>query len=191
MVKLYLNEKKAFRSVFTDYMEIIDMRFENNRLSYLVIYNYGCCAETVQFERHFAVDSLFHIRLVLQRAILQGMSVGNDNYAKPEGFFDHPIKFKVLNANYALRYAPAIVDTLPLEVDFDGRDNGKGNIIALYPASSRGVAWAYKKDNTGREWWLVEMEPAVFLPFKRFWDYDDKLTHYYGWMSSRFVEKLP
>ena len=191
MVHFYLNRKYKMEWVFTDYQYLMDMQFRNNTLLSFVIFNQGCCAETVEFERHFAVDSLFHCRLTIQRAILQGMKVSDRHYGHPDGFFDRPVKFRILNPEYTLRYSPGIIDTLPDDVDFTERDKKNGNIIARYPTGSRGFAWAYKKDTTGREWWLVEMEPAVFLSYKMFYDYDDKLTHYYGWMSSRFLEKLP
>jgi len=53
------------------------------------------------------------------------------------------------------------------------------------------LAWAYKTDATGRVWWLVEMEAMVYLEFSKFWDYDSNFTHYYGWMSSRFLQRKP
>jgi hypothetical protein len=191
MVNFYLNRKKRFELIFTDYEKILDLNFLNNKLNAVVIWNYGCCAETVEFERHFQVDPLsFKFNFIVQRAILQGMDVFESHYSKPDGFFSQPVKFRITNQEYALRYSPAISDTVPRDVDIIEKDN-KGNIIALYNAGSRGYAWAYKTDETGKTWWLVEMEPAVFLSFSRFWDYDEKLTHYYGWMSSRFLEKLP
>jgi len=190
IVEFYLNRKKKFDKVFSDYERLLDLIFQNKRLTYLVIDNYGCCAETVNFERHFFVDENFQFRLVIQRAILKGMELGEDHYARPDGWFDQPVKFRILNSQYALRYTPEITNKTP-DIKYLDDDTSKGNIIALYPAGNRGIAWGYKKDTTGREWWLVEMEPAVFLPYKMYYDYDDKLTHYYGWMSSRFVERLP
>lgn len=190
IVEMYLNKKKKFEKVFSDYERLTDLAFQNKKLVYFVIDNYGCCAEVVNFERHFLVDENFKCRLIIQRAILEGMKVGNEGFIHPDGYFDQPIKFRILNSGYALRYAPEISDSTPPEV-YMAKDSTKGNILALYPAGYHGIAWGYKKDTTGREWWLVEMEPAVFLPFNVYYDYDDKLTHYYGWMSSRFVERLP
>jgi hypothetical protein len=191
VVTFYLNKKRNFLAVFDDVMVVKDLVYQDKKLQSFVIVNYGCCAETVEFERHFSVDSLFHCHLVIQRAILQGMEVNDKHFGHPDGYFDSPVKFRVKNAEYALRYGPAITDTLPADADLTEKNDKKGDIIAQYPEGSRGYAWAYKKDDTGREWWLVEMEPAVFLSFNRFWDYDNKLTRYFGWMSSRFLEKLP
>jgi len=191
VLHFYLNQRHGFRQAFVGQQYLIDLHYTAGRVSSFVISDPGCCAEIVEFERHFSVDTSFQCKLVLQRAILQGMSVGSDNYATPDGFFPQPVKFRIQQQQYALRYTPEIVDTLPNSLDLDNRERINGNIIAIYPAGYKGYAWAYKKDRTGREWWLVEMDPAVFLPFSRYWDYDDKLTHYFGWMSSRFVEKLP
>ena len=187
MVQFYLNRQYSMEKVYKDFMNIIDWKFDNNRLSSVVIFNPGCCAETVQFERHIRFDGAFKPEVTLQRAILIGMDVFEKDFPTPEGYFPQPVPFKTLNEEYSLRYSPVITDSVPLTW---GDDEKKGNIIALYPKGSRGIAWAYKKDDIGREWWLVEMQPQVFLSFSRYWDYDDQLTHYYGWMSSRFLEKL-
>lgn len=189
-VDFFINEKKKFRQAFSTYRELCELQYTAGKLSSFVVYDPGCCDPTVEFERQFVVDSLFHCKLNRQRAIIVGSNVREKGYTSPDGFFDHPIRFKTMNPKYALRYAPEISNKVP-EVDFDAKDSGKGNIMAKYPSGFQGIAWAYKKDATGREWWLVEMEPAFHLEFNRFWDLDDEFTHYYGWMSSRFVERLP
>lgn len=191
MVEFYLNKKKGFKLLFTDYEKLLDLKFQNGKLSSAVIWNYGCCDATVEFERHFTVDtSSWKFNLLTQRAILTGMDVFDKFAARPDGFFDQPIKFRINNPEYALRYSPAISDTVPSEIA-EGKKEDKGNIIALYKAGNEGLAWAYKTDATGRVWWLVEMEAMVYLEFSKFWDYDYNFTHYYGWMSSRFLQKLP
>jgi hypothetical protein len=190
-VDFFINEKKKFRKAFSTYQELLELQYTAGKVSSFVVYDPGCCDPTVEFERQYSVDSLFHCKLTRQRGIIVGSSIRESGYTYPDGFFDQPIRFKTINPNYALRYAPEISMKVPTYVDFDSRDSSRGNIMAEYPSGFQGVAWAYKKDATGREWWLVEMEPAFHLEFNRFWDLDDEYTHYYGWMSSRFVERLP
>jgi len=188
MIIMFVNEKKNFKEVFYGSQHIVEMNYSSNRLSSFITYDQGCCDPTVEFDRHFSVDTGFHCRLTRQRAIIVGSHIGESGYTTPDGFFDQPIRFKTLNDHYALRYAPIITDKQP-DVDFD--EKTKGNIIAEYYKDFEGTAWAYKKDNTGREWWLVEMDPTFALEYNLFWDLDDQHTNYFGWMSSRFVEKLP
>ena len=188
MIIMFVNEKKSFKEVFYGSQHIVEMNYSSNRLSSFITYDQGCCDPTVEFDRHFSVDTGFHCRLTRQRAIIVGSYIGESGYTTPDGFFDQPIRFKTLNDHYALRYAPIITDKQP-EVDFD--EKTKGNIIAEYYKDYEGTAWAYKKDNTGREWWLVEMDPTFALEYNLFYDLDDQHTNYFGWMSSRFVEKLP
>jgi len=131
-VPLYHRFVEGLDPKLSDYERILDLTFQNKKLTYFAIDNYGCCAEVVSFERHFLVDADFKCKLVIQRAILEGMKIGDRKNIMPDGYFDQPIKFRILNPRYALRYAPEISDSTPP---------------------------GYKKDTTGREWWLVEMDP--------------------------------
>lgn len=188
MIDMFLNEGKRFKGVFSGSQHIVEMNYISDRLSSFITYDQGCCDPTVEFDRHFDVDTGFHCRLTRQRAIIAGSHIGESGYTTPDGFFDKPIRFKTLNDHYALRYAPVITGKKP-DVDFD--EETKGNIIAEYYKDYEGTAWAYKKDSTGREWWLVEMDPTFALEYNLFYDDNDQHTNYFGWMSSRFVEKLP
>jgi hypothetical protein len=190
-VDFFINDKKKFRKAFSTYQNLMELQYAAGKVSSFVVYDPGCCDPTVEFERKFSVDSLFHPKLIRQRAIMVGSRWDEEGFTTPDGFFDHPIRFKTTNPKYALRYSPEISNKQPSYLDLDARDTTGGNIMAEYPSGSQGLAWAYKKDATGREWWLVEMEPAFYLAFNRFWNLDDEYTHYYGWMSSRFVERLP
>jgi hypothetical protein len=188
-VDIYINRQWRMEKVFSDFMRIKDLAFVDKRLQSLVIYNTGCCAEFVMFERLYKVDKNYKFTLARQRAIINGMEASDKDHAAPDGFFEEPLRFKTINDNYTLRYAPEISDEKPLNLDIDDKD-ARGNIIGVYPKGAEGIAWAYKKDATGREWWLVEMAPRTGLSFTLYRDEDDFPTHYYGWMSSRFVEKL-
>jgi hypothetical protein len=189
MVDIYIHRQWRMEKIFSDYMRIKDLAFTNKQLSGLVIYNTGCCAEFVMFERHYATDSKFKFTLARQRAIMAGMDASAEKHARPDGFFEKPFRFKITNEGYTLRYAPEISNTKPLALDIEDKD-AKGNILATYAKDAEGIAWGYKKDATGREWWLVEMDPQSILSFSLYRDDNDSPTHYYGWMSSRFVEKI-
>jgi hypothetical protein len=111
---------------------------------------------------------------------------------KPDSFFVEPISFQTLNENYSLRYEPITTDEVPpvLHQAVDNEKSLRGNVTAVYPKGAIGKAWARKKDSTGREWWLVEMEPLKYLSFDAYYSLDDFPTHYIGWMSSRFVKRI-
>jgi hypothetical protein len=187
-VQFYLNRRHKMDQVFDGFQHVLYMRFADNKLKEFVLFNPGCCAENVLLEQHYTVDASMHSKLVLQRAILIGMSVFDKQYIKPDDFFEQPFSFKTVNAGYALRYTPEFSNDPPGIPDADS--SNKGNIIALYPKGSKGKAWGYKKDKTGREWWLVEMNPASKLPFSQYRLQYEIPTHFFGWMSSRFLEKL-
>ncbi|MFT3825749.1 MAG: hypothetical protein QM731_17645 [Chitinophagaceae bacterium] len=192
IVVLYLNRKNKFEQILTEFTHLLDLQFNGHNLIAATTINYGCCDEVIHFERHYSFDAALNSKLILQRASIQGMDAHDDDYKTPEHFFETPVKFKTLNEEYALRYSPNLNnDTLegPFSL-FNDEPEPKGNVIALYPKGSRGIAWAYQKDSTGREWWLVEMFPQI-LTTSRYYSLDDKLTNNFGWMSSRFVEKLP
>jgi len=184
-VTFYLNTGKQLEGIETQNGYVWDLKFKENKLSSFVIYNPGCCAETIEFERHYNVSPLFKCKLEWQVSIIQGM-----NKFEPDSFFQKPFQFQTLNEDYSLRYEPRISDQVPNEISEGARGPYHGNSTALYPKGSIGTAWATKKDSTGREWWLVEMEPLKYLKFDAYYSLDDFPTRYIGWMSSRFVKKL-
>jgi hypothetical protein len=184
---IYYNHGNGMEEVFYDYSTIIEWKFEDRHLRSIAIYHPGCCGDGMDTERFYSVDSILNFELVRQRAILKGMNRPGYGYVQPDGYFKTPIRFKTINNDYALRFSPEITDKRP---DFDF-DSTKGNIITLFPKGATGIAWAHKKDATGRDWWLVEMEPQSNLSYNLYYDEDDKPTWYYGWMSSRFLEKTP
>lgn len=104
----------------------------------------------------------------------------------PLRFYDTPILFNVVNERYTLRATPVI----------DNASNNdfidvKGNVIAEYPKGTIGIALADKEDDTGRVWWFV----IVFnntKPLNSIFHAGNNPGDYYsfGWMSSRYLEKI-
>lgn len=187
MVHIYMHRQFRMEKVFGDIMTILAWTFTDKKLRSIVTYDYGCCAEVVNLEKHYTVDAKFNFSLARQRAILSGMVVDDDDSQTPDKFFEKPLRFKTINKDYALRFSPEISDELPYGLE---EKNNKGNIISLYPQGAEGIAWGYKKDSTGREWWLVEMAPQKRLSFTQYWHSYEEPTYQYGWMSSRFLERL-
>lgn len=118
----------------------------------MVIYSPACCGGAVDTERHYRVDSILNFELVRQRAIIAGMNIRGEGYVEPDEFFKQPVRFKTINNDYAMRYSPEISGKLPTIDD----PLLKGNIMAIFPKGTSGIAWARKTDATGREWWLDE-----------------------------------
>jgi hypothetical protein len=189
MVQIFIHRGWRMEKVFVDMQSITQLEFTNRQLSGVVIYDPGCCAETVTTERHFQVDPQFRFRLTGQRAVLSDMETYYGFEEDPLRLFSKPIHFKTANADYAMRYSPEISDQRPAIFSLD--EPARGNIIAIFPKGAHGIAWGYKKDKTGREWWLVEMDPLNNLSFHKFWHYEKEPTRYCGWMSSRFLERTP
>jgi hypothetical protein len=183
---IYYNHGIEMEEIFYDHNNLVDLKFNGKNLSSLVIYRFGCCSGFVETERHYSVNSLFNFQLVRQREIIVGMNGGVKEYVAPDEYFKQPIRFKTINNEYAMRFSPGITDKPPAIDD----PMLKGNIIAMFPKGASGIAWAKKTDATGREWWLVEMEPQASLAYTVFYDEEDKPTWYYGWMSSRFLERI-
>ena len=99
------------------------------------------------------------------------------------------IPFIVKNDKYRLRSEPKI-DNVEIKPPYK-----LGNLIAEFAEGDTGYALAEKKDETGRIWWFVIMDNNI----KKDWNVYLHTDHEYenqrnmkvfGWISSRFVEKL-
>jgi hypothetical protein len=100
-----------------------------------------------------------------------------------------PKRFKITQEKYRLRRSPEVVDSLDtLASEQDGKAV-YGNILAEFPSSVTGTAFAEYQDKTGRVWWLVMIDRNAPILTSRF--YDDANAYRLGWMSSRFLEPLP
>lgn len=194
-VIFYINTGTEFKEFFRNqhyfnHQHLAEICFQEKHLSSFTLYDEGCCNPDVEIEKHYAAGSNLQTRLSLQRAIIVGMRENNLTYRNAIVEFENPVHFKVLSEGYSMRLTPEIIDSIPIWSNLENI-KGKGNIIAVYPKEAPGRAWASTTDKTGRQWWLVEMEPAVNLSFSRFWDADHEPTHYFGWMSNRFLEVMP
>jgi len=104
---------------------------------------------------------------------------------KPKTYFEKPIKFKIQNSDYKLRFAPEIDDSTNYNIS-----NSKGNTVAFLDKEMNGTAYASKVDKTGRIWWYVEMMPNSAIRSDLLSnEYNSQSNHIIGWLSSRFIVK--
>jgi hypothetical protein len=92
----------------------------------------------------------------------------------------------VLNDKYYLRLTPEI-DTVD---QVFAEDMQPDNIIAEFKKGTRGTAYGQSKDETGRVWWFVEINPNDKPVKSFFYDVNEKPTKLKGWMSSNYLKKL-
>jgi hypothetical protein len=148
----------------------------------LIIKNYPCCAEIVSVIETYApieINGEFKYILKTKYSYLD-----LEKSIFPKIYFDNPIQFKTINDKYSLRFRPEIDDTTEYIYDF------KGNISAIYPKGSLGVAIAGTEDNTGRIWWFVYMKNNL-IPLSNNLNKgsnNDFPYYSYGWISKRYIE---
>jgi hypothetical protein len=177
-VVFLINNKNGYKVLYEDYTNLRELKIENNRLVYYTILDLGCCAEYRRLETKYWIDKDLNRFQIYTRA--------TTNYTEfPNTYFDKPIKFVVTNDIYKMRSSPIVDDTSRITYDTIS------NVTSTYLKSSIGYAWAEKKDNTGRVWWFVEMEPcnnqinsklnytADLLPIRNL-----------GWMSSKYLNEI-
>lgn len=180
MVQISLNVNSVFKTKFTDFINLIDLKFDNGKLSELTIHDPGCCGAIMEYDIKYQCitgkDSI-------DCWIVELIEYHNET-TKPDKYFEKPKKFEVVNTPYTLRITPGI-DTNAYYFP----DETKGNVIKIYSAGDKGVAFAEKSDETGRIWWYVIMDRKKKTDGKirSREDYEPKLK---GWMSSRYLKKI-
>lgn len=108
--------------------------------------------------------------------------VGTEDIEVPKQFTSPRRRFTVDRDGYLLRSNPEI-DT-----------SSYGNQIAVYPRAARGIAYAERRDATGRVWWFVRMDGRTPPTKARPREEDPSSpvrTDRVGWMSSRFLTPVP
>ncbi len=180
----FINNQGNFTKILDLFGEIVEMRRDEPYLplSFKLI-DYPCCENyTYSVETYVpTLDVKGNFRFKLSNKI---------NYIRgtefPLQFYDKPILFNVVNEKYALRSSPVIDSTSSNDfIDMEG------NAIAEYTKGTIGIALADKEDNTGRIWWFV----IVFnntKPLNTIFHSGNNPGDYYsfGWMSSRYLEKI-
>lgn len=175
---ILINQGSVFKKIFNENGHPEKLEFDSLRyLRSFTIMDRGCCGEYIENQTRYVVDDLLKVSKDFRRSIVVRTE-------KPKSRFDNSINFKTLNDSYTLR-STTVIDNKPGSICGDSR---KGNIVAVYPKGSEGIAWAEKKDETGRIWWFVEMDPSSNLKDNIVDGLDGKSSRIVGWISSRFVE---
>ena len=161
---------------------IVDIS-NNKKPSEFIVLDYSCCGGYVTHLETFQYNSkLESFEIVKSLAKI-------DETVLPKTQIE-PVKFKVLNEKYNLRFSPEIVTGLKSgSFDFDPIENQ--NIIAVYSTGDTGTAIAESIDETGRVWWFVIMDSYPDKSKSVFYKGNNKFDSYnpVGWISNRFVEK--
>jgi hypothetical protein len=193
MVEIFLNTgKEGYKQVFEDRQGIVRMDFENNQLYKLYVTNWGCCDDYQIIKKIYTVSFSKTTEPVFKQ-VYQSFSILEAS--EPDSLFDKPFRFMILNDNYNLRSDPGVDDSTREHWDTDSASQasgrGHGNLIAVLPENTQGTAVGWKKDDTGRVWWYVEIDAQYKLRKNAFYQNENTFpTKAVGWISSRFVKKL-
>jgi hypothetical protein len=168
---LIINNNGHFVKMFETMQNITHVKFVDGKMVKLLISNPGCCADNsvVDYEYDVSYKSahapVFNLR----------NSVGyTKSYEIPSVKYRTPIRFK------------AIADGLSLRdccFEYDGEHpsyGDKGNMIAIYPKHSMGVAIGEKVEN-GTAWVLVLMNKENKITQTQFDIFTEQPTQVYGW----------
>jgi len=196
-IVIFINTGNSFTEIFFDHQEIYKMVFKNGKVHRLYIKSGGCCCDYIEANKVYEVDyssELPKIHLINQTQYVIEFYInrwGIDTSNKveyPSKYFHKPVKFKVLNNKYNIRFSPTIKDIPEIQVC---GEVSNGNSLGKIKAGSIGYALAEKTDSTGRIWWFVAMNPNT--KFYKSLYYDDKKrpnSYKLGWISSRFVKEI-
>jgi len=197
MVEVFINTGNDYKEVLEEMQGIVKIDWESKKITRLYITNWGCCDDyRVENKIYAVVFDKSNMPTFTQ--VYQSANIFKA--PKPDRLFDSPFRFEVLNTYYKLRSEPVIDDSTVKHWNADsaaeasGLNYGKGygNGVALLPKNARGTAIGWKADNTGRVWWYVEIDAQYALQKNAFDFGQDKFpTKSIGWLSSRFVQKLP
>ncbi|HVX50283.1 MAG TPA: hypothetical protein VHB48_08990, partial [Chitinophagaceae bacterium] len=159
-VEIYMFTNGRYVKVLEEYEGVLLMTFKNNRLVKIVVSNWGCCDDYINFDKTFDVsinkEGALHFTLVLQTAsAFQG--------TLPDSLFETPVAFEVLNDACKLRSRPVLDDTSYEPWNEADSVRGTGNTLARLPQGARGLALGKHTDDTGREWWYAEFDENIDL----------------------------
>ena len=185
-ISIFINTGQSFTEIFTDYQEIYKIVFENGKINKLYIQDDGCCCEYILTNKIYSVDYTTNLPKINLISKMQYLRNKIEEY--PSNYFDEPIKFKVLNNKYNIRFSPVIDDTT--EVWYCGEPQN-GNSLGKIKSGSAGYALAESIDTTGRIWWFVALSPDSEI-YEPVYNNEEICPNSYklGWISSRFVEVI-
>jgi len=184
-IAFILNTASGFKLVFKTFQYIWNLELDHHKISTIYIYDNGCCASYINFNKIYHADYTNkepEFKLTYLTA-----SVNISSF--PQKFLSKPIYFETINDDYKLRLSPKIND---IDTVGYGGELRKGNTIGLLARGTKGRTIATTKDNTGRIWWFVELNPESKIKESVFYEDEDskKIAGKMGWISSRFVKVI-
>ena len=183
---IFINTGKTFVHIFTEIQKFHKIVFSNDKVTKLYIQDGGCCCEYILINKIYDVD--YSAKVPKMKLISQMQYLNNSVEKYPSNYFDKPVKFKVLNNKYNIRFSPILDDTT--EVWYCGEPKN-GNSLGKIKSGSMGYALAESIDATGRVWWYVAITPESKIYESMYHDDDIRPNTYkLGWISSRFVEVI-
>jgi hypothetical protein len=189
ILEVFINIDNDFVSVFSKGLSDIELKLivnspENKELIFSIT------AEQSSAYPH-SLFSKYQIKFISDKTpeIVKILSVNYNGATVFPSNFNMDSLFLVTQTNYNLRQTPKIEDN---------------NIIMQFTKGDKGHGLAQETDNTGRIWWFVIMDNNIYkdnsvLPnylseyglqnkeLNRVFGKDEK---WFGWISSRFIEKL-
>jgi len=183
MIVIYLNSENGFKEIFNDWQGISKIEMHEGKFSGLYIDDPGCCGDPGAFMKYYSISYQGSTPKFIQ--IIESRYFNGCNSVLPKKSFDKPIKFRVNNDNYNLRFAPEVNDKY-------GHcwDEMKGNIIGVINKSEIGYALDEITDSKGKTWWFVAFPPKTNFSFLEYGEYEDESYWELGWISSSFVTKI-
>jgi hypothetical protein len=187
-VAILLNTTAEFKMLFKQQGDIINLEFKDKKLFRIATRSYPCCMDYLYFNRIYEVK---HVKNNIDFKLVYLTSY-TEKTVTPKSYFTKPVYFEVLNNGYKMRSGPKIDDT----TKNNDREGGKGligNNIDTLNKGTRGRAIATQTDNTGRVWWLVEIDRGYLAYGNLFYEQNNnkkETASKMGWISSRFVKTI-
>ncbi len=187
-IVIFLNINSTFKKVFEQTGFTVKLDFREKKIWRIYISDQGCCDDWMDFNWIYELDYT-HNTPEFKVAYLTGNV--DDNFF-PQKYFKNPVYFEVLNNDYKVRNSPVINDIDDKRGGYGGT-HFIGNNIDTLKRGTKGRAIAAQTDNTGRVWWLVEIDRDYNeygnLFHRPLEDSIHKASRM-GWISSRFVKKI-
>ncbi|WP_461787877.1 hypothetical protein [Pedobacter sp.] len=170
---LIINNNGHFVKMFEARQNITHIKFVEGKMVKLFISNPGCCADASVVDYEYDVS----YKTALAPVFSLRNSVGyTKSYEMPTKKYKAPVRFT------------ATADRLYLRdccFEYDGEHpmyGNNGNMIAIYPKHSTGVAIGEKVEN-GTVWALVLMNKENKITQTQFDVFTEQPTQVYGWVK--------
>ena len=155
----------------------------NGKISGIYIDESACCGDPISTLKYYQIN--YKNTVPTFNKVIESRYFSEYNNSLPKKQFDKPIKFRIDNENYSLRYAPEINDT-----SASSWNDLKGNVIGVIRKNEIGYALGKATDSTGRVWWFSAFAPNT--KFSSLFNSESEDNNYWklGWISSKYVTEI-